>query len=314
MQFAARFDLLAAADTIDLCRSIKAAYSELPGERVREEWFKWAAKATRPSAGLEFLAQTEWIDHFPELKALRGTPQDPGWHPEGDVFVHTCHCCDALVQLAAWQEADEETRIVLSFALLTHDFGKAEATHQSLKDGELRIVSPGHEEASVRLAESFLARFRTPQGIVERVLPLTRNHMAHMNEVTDRGVRRLAKRLEPENIEHLCTVMTADAFGRPPRPPEIPRVVSALRAKAVELQVQSSAPKAILLGRHLVELGIQPGPEMGVILKKAYDAQIEGRFFNLSQAMEWLAGEFSTQSPELEARTRAAVAALERGA
>jgi tRNA nucleotidyltransferase (CCA-adding enzyme) len=90
-------------------------------------------------------------------------------------------------------------------------------------------------------------------------------------------------------------------------------VVSALRAKAVELQVQSSAPKAILLGRHLVELGIQPGPEMGVILKKAYDAQIEGRFFNLSQAMEWLAGEFSTQSPELEARTRAAVAALERG-
>src|SRR5882762_5281582 len=99
MQFAARVGLLAAADTLDPCRSIKAAYSELAGERVREEWFKWAAKATRPSAGLEFLAQTEWIDHFPELKALRGTPQDPGWHPEGDVFVHTCHCCDALVQL-----------------------------------------------------------------------------------------------------------------------------------------------------------------------------------------------------------------------
>jgi tRNA nucleotidyltransferase (CCA-adding enzyme) len=219
-----------------------------------------------------------------------------------------------LVQLPGWQQADEETRIVLSFALLTHDFGKAESTHKTLKDGELRIVSPGHEEASVPLAESFLTRFRTPQAIVERVLPLTRHHMAHMNEVTDRAVRRLAKRLEPENIEHLCTVMTADAFGRPPRPPEIPHVVSALLAKAAELQVHSSAPKAILLGRHLVELGMQPGPEMGAILKKAYDGQLEGKFFNLSQAMEWLAGEFSTQSPELEARARATVVALERGA
>jgi tRNA nucleotidyltransferase (CCA-adding enzyme) len=288
MQNAARFGLTTDASTIDLCRSIKQSHGELAVERVREEWFKWASKSTVPSAGLRFLVHTEWIEHYPELSAIRHTPQDPGWHPEGNVFLHTGHCCDALVKLPQWQQADEETRIVLSFATLTHDLGKATTTYESIQEGERRIVSPGHEEASIPLATAFLERFRTPQAIVERVLPLVRNHMAHMQEVTDRTIRRLAKRLEPENIEDLCTVMTADAFGRPPRPQQVPQVVTALEAKASELQVQSSAPKPILLGRHLLELGMMPGPEMGVLLKQAYDAQLEGQFFTLEEALRWI--------------------------
>src|SRR5262249_7785541 len=160
-----------------------------------------------------------------------------------------------------------------------------------------RIISPGHEEASVPLAESFLARFRTPQAIVERVLPLARNHMTHMQEVTDRGVRRLARRLEPETIEHLCVVMTADAFVRPPRPRQAPPIVNALLTKAAELKVQSRAPEPILLGRHLLEAGFQPGRELGTILKNAYDAQLEGNFSNLAEAIDWLANELSAKSP-----------------
>src|SRR5262249_7318382 len=70
MQLAARFALTPAAETIALCRRIKSAYGELPVERVREEWFKWAAKSTLPSAGLRFLAATEWLEHFPEIQAL----------------------------------------------------------------------------------------------------------------------------------------------------------------------------------------------------------------------------------------------------
>lgn len=304
MQFAARFNLVADPATLALCRSMKQSYSELAVERVRDEWFKWAAKATVPSAGLRFLAESEWIDHFPELKAIRGTPQDPDWHPEGDVFVHTAHCCDALASLPSWIEASEETRIVLSFAILTHDLGKATTTQKVVRDGEERIISPGHEEAGVSLAESFLGRFRAPAAIVERILPLVRNHMAHLQEVTDRSVRRLAKRLEPETIEDLCTVMTADSFGRPPRPAQIPSMVLALRAKAGELQVQSSAPKPILLGRHLLEAGLPPGPRVGELLNKAYDAQLEGQFLDLPSALEWLAREFSLTAPNLASAAR----------
>ena len=57
---------------------------------------------------------------FPEIAALRGTQQDPEWHPEGDVFTHTAHCCDALVQLDAWQNASAERRRQLLFAVLAH--------------------------------------------------------------------------------------------------------------------------------------------------------------------------------------------------
>ncbi len=305
MQLAGRFALSADASTIELARVIKQSYAELALERVREEWFKWASKSTQPSAGLHFLVQSGWIEHFPELRALQGSPQDPVWHREGDVFVHTCHCCDAMAKLPAWLQADEETRIVLSLAVLTHDFGKAVSTQRAMKDGEFRIISPGHEETGAPLAESFLARFRTPDSIVERVIPLIRNHMAHVHEVTDRGVRRLAKRVEPENIHNLCTLMTADALGRPPRPATIPPMVSALEARAAELSVQSSAPKSILLGRHLLQLGMQPGPEIGDILNRAYDAQLEGKFFNLAEAFDWLATELSDYSPDIARQARA---------
>jgi tRNA nucleotidyltransferase (CCA-adding enzyme) len=298
MQFAARFQLTAAPETVALARSIKSAFNELAPERVREEWFKWAAKSTLPSAGLRFLAATEWLDHFPEIKAMQGTPQDPEWHPEGDVFVHTCHCCDALVQLPEWQQADEETKIVLSLAVLAHDFGKAVTTEKSIRDGQERIVSPGHEEVGVDLAERFLQRTHAPGAIVERVGPLIRNHMAHVMTITDRSVRRLSKRIEPETIFDLCVLMTADSMGRPPRPPQVPAIVTELRAKAAELEVQNAAPKPILMGRHLLQLGMSPGPQVGAIVNQAYDAQLEGKFFTLPEAHEWLLRHSGISLPE----------------
>ena len=291
MQFASRFQLTAAPETIALSRSIKGSFPELAQERVREEWFKWASKSQKPSIGLKFLLDTEWMDHFPEIKALSGTPQEPDWHPEGDVFVHTCHCCDMLVKLPGWQAAEEESKIVYSLATLAHDFGKAVTTQRAVRDGKERIISPAHEEAGVALAEAFLQRINTPRVIAERIPPLIRNHMSHLLPITDRSVRRLAKRLEPENIDGLALLMTADSMGRPPRPAVVPKFVEDLRAKASELNVQERAAKPILMGRHLLELGLAPGPEFKKILDSAYEAQLEGKFFTLPEACRWLAGQ-----------------------
>ena len=289
MQFASRFNLRAAPETIELCRSIRHTHGELAQERIREEWFKWAAQSKTPSLGLHFLVETGWIEHYPEIAALRGTPQDPMWHPEGDVFIHTCHCCDALARLAAWNEADPESRIVYMLAMLTHDFGKAVTTHEAIRDGRKRIVSPGHEEASIPLAETFFNRLNAPRAIRERVRPLVVNHMAHYQTVSDRAVRRLAKRLQPENIEGLLLVMTADSMGRPPKPLEIPASVQALADKAYELAVHQEAPRPILLGRHLLELGMTPGPALGPILHRAYEAQLTGEFSDSAGALAWMA-------------------------
>jgi len=291
MQFAARFDLCPAPETVALCRRIKGSYSELAVERVREEWCKWAEKSVVPSRGLKFLVETEWVEHFPEVGALIGTPQDPEWHPEGDVFTHTCHCLDALAKLPAWLQAEVDTRRVLSLAVLAHDFAKPQTTHQALKDGRMRIVSPGHEEAGGPLAEQFLQRINMPLAVRERVIPLVANHLAHLQTPSDRAVRRLAKRLEPATIQELVVVMTADQFGRPPKPPVVAEGILALEARASALDVQASAPQAILMGRHLIELGLEPGRDFGVILEAAYEAQLEGKFFAASEALRWLAGE-----------------------
>lgn len=302
MQLAARFDLKPAPETVELCRGMKTSYGELAVERVREEWFKWAEKSVVPSRGLSLLVETEWIEHFPEVRALIGTPQDSEWHPEGDVFVHTCHCCDALVKLPGWSGAGAESRIVYMLAVLAHDFAKPQTTHQALKDGRMRIVSPGHEEAGGPLAEQFLNRINAPTAIRQRVIPLVTNHLAHLRPITDRSVRRLAKRLEPESIEGLCLVITADQFGRPPSPWVVSEEVRALQAKAAELQVEAKPPKPILMGRHLIELGMQPDRTFGNILHAAFEAQLEGQILDLPQAFRWLAEQHQFNLPDEAAR------------
>jgi tRNA nucleotidyltransferase (CCA-adding enzyme) len=302
MQFAARFNLRTAPDTVALCRSIKGSHGELAVERVREEWFKWAEKSVVPSAGLKFLAETGWIEHFPEIAALMGVPQEPEWHPEGDVFTHTCHCLDELVKLPGWQSADAESRSVYSLAVLAHDFAKPATTHQAMKDGRLRIVSPGHEEAGGPLAERFLVRLGAPEAIRARVVPLVTNHLAHLQSITDRSVRRLARRLAPETIAGLSVVITADQYGRPPKPKEPSANLLALLAKAGELQLQDQAPKPILQGRHLIGAGMQPGPRFGEVLEAAFDAQLEGHFGDLAGAKLWLQGHLAAQPKEAKSQ------------
>lgn len=288
MQFAGRFDLEVDPETAALCRGMRASFAELAVERVRDEWMKWAQKSTVPSAGLRFLEAVGWIDLFPEVHALRGVPQDPEWHPEGDVFVHTGHCCDAMVRLPRWQASDPESRATYLFAMLAHDFAKPRTTHVAERNGVLRIVSPGHEEQGGPLAEAFLQRIGVPAAIVARVVPLVVHHLAHLQTLTERGVRRLSKRLEPDNIEGLVLVMTADHMGRPPKPAVAPPTVVELLRLAEALKVQSRAPRPILLGRHLIAAGMRPGPEFSGILAAAFEAQLEGRFEDLEGAQAWL--------------------------
>jgi len=288
MQLAGRFDLRAAPETAELCRSIADHHDELARERIWDEWFKWACKSRKPSSGLRFLQDTGWLCHYPEVAAMVGTEQDPEWHPEGDVFVHTGHCCDALTGLAEWQALPASARGGYMFAVLTHDIAKPLVTHRVVRDGRERIVSPGHEEAGGPLADAFLERIHAPRAVREHVGPLVTNHLAHLQTTTDRAVRRLARRLDPETIQGLALVMTADHFGRPPLPKVVPDSVTRLVAMAEALALTDAAPKPILMGRHLVAHGFRPGPNLGKVLHEAFEAQLEGHFETLAQAHGWL--------------------------
>lgn len=289
MQIAARFDLAAAPETIEMARAIRAAHAELAVERVWGEWHKWGTRSVAPSKGLRFLEASGWLEHYPEIAALIGVPQDPEWHPEGDVYTHTLLALDALVTLDEWRAGDAAAHAVWSFAVLAHDFGKAGTTSTRQEDdGATHIVSHGHEAAGGPLAALFLARIDAPGVIRERVIPLVTNHLAHLQTESDRAVRRLATRLTPETIESLAVVIRADHAGRPPKPSTPPENLVRLLAKAAELRVRTEAPRPILLGRHLLERGQTPGPAMGVTLKAAFEAQLDGAFEDLSGALAWL--------------------------
>ena len=297
MQFAARFGLDAAPETVALCRSIAGTFPELATERVLGEWMKWATRATVPSAGLRLLRDCGWIGYFPEIAALIGVPQDPEWHPEGDVWTHTIHGLDALVGLDGWREADEQTRAVLSFAVLAHDFAKPAFTRTVERDGRERVVSPGHEAAGGPLAERFLLRLGVPNILLARVPPLVAAHLAHLDPATPRMVRRLADRLAPANIRELAVVMVADAYGRPPRPQVVPDAVSRLLDVAAQFDLQSKAPRPVLLGRHLIERGRVPGIAFKAVLEDAFEAQLEGAFTDLAGAQAWLAERLAADPP-----------------
>jgi tRNA nucleotidyltransferase (CCA-adding enzyme) len=292
VQLAARFDFTLAPETATLCRSIASTFAELPVERIWGEWEKWASKCTVPSRGLTVLEQTDWLKHFPEVAALRGTPQDPGWHPEGDVFTHTQHCLDALVAFDDWRKSAAPRRRLLMFATLAHDFGKPRTTAFAEKRGVMRWISPGHEPAGGPLAVAFLRRIGAPLDHDAPVAALVVNHLAHHHgsaEFSDSSVRRLARKLAPATIDDLALVMRADANGRPPlKSPEIHARIDELVAKATTLAIAERAPKPIVLGRHLIELGEAPGPKFKPAIDAAFEAQLDGAFNDEAGGIAWL--------------------------
>lgn len=289
MQFAARFDMKMDTATARLCATLLPECATLPVERIWTEWEKWAALSRRPSAGLQVLRETGWIAAFPEIAAMVDLPQDPVWHPEGDVFIHTLHTCDAAASLAAREGLDRPHRVVLLLASLAHDFGKATTT---VRNAEGRWTSPRHDKEGVPLAERFLQRIGAPGAIIERVLPLVGEHMAHISlegaELTDRVVRRLSNRLHPATLRQLSHVVEADHSGRPPLPGGRP--MERWLAAADRMTLADDRPKPILQGRHLLQQGMQPGPEMGRRLKAAFEAQLDGAFEDVQGALQWLAG------------------------
>ncbi|MBI5771479.1 MAG: HD domain-containing protein [Verrucomicrobia bacterium] len=292
MQLAARFDFTLAPETVALCATITGTFRELPVERVWHEWEKWAEKSIRPGRGLAVLEASGWLTHFPEVAILRGTPQEPEWHPEGDVFAHTQHCLDALVALADWPACPPHRRRLLMFAVLAHDFGKPATTQRVEKRGALRWTSPGHESAGGPLAENFLRRIGAPLELDAPVRALVVHHLAHHHgqaQFSDSAVRRLARRLAPATIDDLALVMRADSNGRPPlASPETHARIDELIAKAHALALADAAPKPIMLGRHLVALGLSPGPEFKPTLDAAFEAQLDGAFSDEAGGTAWL--------------------------
>ena len=274
-QFAARFGFAPDAELHRIASQLDL--SDLPGERLWEEFTKLLLKGERPSLGLEFLRTTGLLRFFPELLEMVGVPQDPEWHPEGTVWEHTLMVLDEAARLRVG-ERDED--LTLTFGALCHDLGKPATT---FRDEAGRVRSPNHEEAGVAPTEGFLARLRAPNELVARVSILVRHHLAPSSYVkqgsTPRAYRRLARKLAeagttPALLERLAS---ADHFGRT-TPEALARSFpegAAFLDQMRDLNAEIHAVKDVVLGRHLIARGLEPGPQFGPILERCRSIQEE---------------------------------------
>lgn len=282
VQFAARFDLTLDAETAALCRQLLPEAETLAVERIWQEWRKWA-EGQHPSRGLAVLQQSGWLTLHSELTALVDCPQDPRWHPEGDVWTHTLQVADQAATVAERYGWQGQQRWLFMFAALTHDLGKPAAT---IRDEDGAIRSPDHCMQGIAPAQRFLSRIGTPTALTKTILPLVREHLTHLHgQPTDRAVRRLAQRLEPATIELWEALVEADASGRAPHPPSRPALAWLQKAEA--LTSHRGKPEPLLTGKQLLELGVPAGPGMGDILQSAYEAQLDGAFDDTESAVEW---------------------------
>jgi len=202
----------------------------------------------------------------------------------GCAWTHTKHVVDAAAEIAERDMLDFVSRGMLVLAALCHDVGKAKYT--KFEDGRWR--SRGHERGGVPIAEEFLDSIGCHKKYKDKILPMVGNHMAHNQAGTAKAIRRLAKRLEPASIEELARLCEADHSGRPPLPKGKSDNCLRMLRIASEKRVMNEGAKRILQGRHLIEAGLmEPSKELGVLLKKAYEAQMDGHFNDLDGAMEW---------------------------
>jgi tRNA nucleotidyltransferase (CCA-adding enzyme) len=274
LQFAARFELTLDPATRALCRSIRL--DDLPPERIWGEIEKLLLRAARPSIGFALALELGVVDQlFPELKALVGCEQEPEWHPEGDVWVHTLMVIDEARRRV--DDLDYADRLIVMLGAVTHDFGKPATT--AVIDGRIRSLN--HEEEGVAPASAFLDRLNVHslggKDVRAQVLGLVAHHLKPgmlykvREALTDGAFRRLAQKA---NLELLARLAKSDCLGRTGQ--FDCSAMDWFLARARELGVDRSPPKPLLLGRHLLELGMKPGPEMGALLKQVYEKQLDG--------------------------------------
>ena len=289
-QFAARFEFDIEAETVEVCKKIDV--TDLPKERIWGELEKLLLKAQKPSVGLQWLYNLGVVTQlFPEMQALVGVPQEPEWHPEGNVDVHTLMVTDEARKLI--DELDYPRQVAVMIGALAHDFGKPPTTE--FIDGRTR--SRGHDEAGVEPTLAFLDRLgiHTLDGydVRNQIVQLVRYHLKPgeyykaKSPVGDGAFRRLARKVEPDL---LYRVAKADSLGR--NPDWLPKekwfgseAQEWFIEKVRELDIEKKAPDPILMGRHLIELGLQPSPQFKQILDAVYELQLDGKIENLEAAI-----------------------------
>jgi tRNA nucleotidyltransferase (CCA-adding enzyme) len=283
IQFAARFEFTLHDDTAALCRRVPL--DDLPPERVWGEIEKLLLHAARPSIGFALALDLGVIDQLlPELKPLLGCEQEPDWHPEGDVWTHTLMVIDKARELNT--DLDRARLLSVMLGAVCHDLGKPATT--AVVDG--RVRSFNHEEAGVAPTLTLLDRLNIHRidgfDVRGQIVGLVAHHlkpgMLHKAaRVGDGAFRRLSQKVD---LDLLSRLARADCLGRTGGFDCSAMDWFIERARA--LGVDRRPPDPLLLGRHVLALGLSPGPGVGNVLKQVYEKQLDGEVRTVEEGLE----------------------------
>lgn len=159
--------------------------------------------------------QVDWAglnNGFAWIQNLAGCPQDPVYHAEGDVWIHTRMVTEALAGIPAWRCLPEAERQAVFAAALLHDVAKPACTRL---DADGRITSRGHSRRGAILARQFLWRLGVPFAVREQIAALVRHHQVPYYLVNRPDAQRLAIEVsQTARCDRLALLAEADVRGR----------------------------------------------------------------------------------------------------
>jgi len=249
-------------------------------ERIQTEFSKILLSPNR-RRGLELLVDSGLVKYFlPEVLDLIGCEQPPQWHPEGDVYKHTCIMLEMLQNPELHPEG-EQPSVELALSVLLHDIGKP-ATYTYDEEDE-RIRFNGHDAVGAEMSEVILRRLKYPNDTIDDVKLMVANHMNFMH-VQVMKVSKLKRFMSRETFEQemeLHRVDCASSNGFTDN-------YTFLLEKKEEFANEPIIPPPLVMGRDLIEMGMKPGPAFKEILTAVETEQLEGKLKEREEALVWV--------------------------
>ena len=162
----------------------------------------------KPSVYLEEILKDQRLDNYPfsMIKELEEVEQNPKFHPEGNVFIHTMMVID---QGAKVRDKSRNKRVFM-WALLLHDIGKKPTT--KIRKGKL--TSYNHDIVGADMSRKFLKFFGEDENFIEEVSSLVRWHMQSLFVTKNLKYQNVDAMLDEVNINDIVLVSLSDRLGR----------------------------------------------------------------------------------------------------
>lgn len=271
VRFAARFGFEIEAETFRAIRKRAKDIAQVSPERIRDELTKMLTEGAAGNA-FRLLDQTWLLQNvLPEISAMKGVEQPPQYHPEGDVWVHTCMMLDGI---------PAGSTMTLAWGVLLHDVGKPPTFRSAAETGD-RIRFDGHVEVGMRMGEEICRRLKMSNDEIDQILSLIANHMKFKDTAQMRAATLKRFVRMPKFEEHMA-LHRLDCLSSH-RHLETYEFVREFLKRTPPEQVR---PSKLLTGEDLIYMGFSPGPEFKEVLRAVEDAQLEGSIQTREEALE----------------------------